>query len=313
MAAASAPDATPDLHGKTVLAIDTFSRIYQLFHALPEMTAPDGTPVSVLFGLTRDLLDIVEKKKHDYLVCAMDPPGPTFRHEKYADYKANRAEMPADLVPQIPLVRRLLQAFGIPCLEVTGYEADDVLATIAARTVAAGGDCTIATSDKDARQLLGPHVTLLNLRTNQPLGSAELMAEWSIRPDQVVDFLSLVGDSVDNVPGVPGIGPKIASELLQTHGTLDALLANIDAVPGAKRKENLRAHGDTARAGRELIRLDSAAPVTIPWQQAALHRPDADALGEIADAVQPDAVIVHQRRRRGLHDRIARTIVMRSR
>jgi DNA polymerase-1 len=243
------------------------------------MTAPDGTPVSVLFGLTRDLLDIVEKKKPDYLVCAMDPPGPTFRHEKFADYKANRAEMPADLVPQIPLVRRLLEAFGIPCLEVPGYEADDVLATIAVRTVAAGGDCTIATSDKDARQLLGPHVTLLNLRTNQPLGTEELMAEWSIRPDQVVDFLSLVGDSVDNVPGVPGIGPKIASELLQTHGTLDALLANIDAVPGAKRKENLRAHGDTARAGRELIRLDSAAPVTIPWREAALHQPDPDILG----------------------------------
>jgi DNA polymerase-1 len=275
----SAAAATPDLHGKTVLAIDTFSRIYQLFHALPEMTAPDGTPVSVLFGLTRDLLDIVEKKKPDYLVCAMDPPGPTFRHEKFADYKANRAEMPADLVPQIPLVRRLLEAFGVPCLEVPGYEADDVLATIAARTVAAGGDCTIATSDKDARQLLGPHVRLLNLRTNQPLGAEELMAEWSIRPDQVVDFLSLVGDSVDNVPGVPGIGPKIASELLQVHGTLDALLANIDTVSGAKRKENLRAHGDTARAGRELIRLDSDAPVTIPWQAAALHQPDVEVLG----------------------------------
>jgi len=270
---------TPDLSGKTVLAIDTLSRVYQLFHALPEMTAPDGTPVSVIFGLTRDLLDIIEKKKPDYLLCAMDPPGPTFRHEKFADYKANRAEMPADLVPQIPLVRRLLDVFGIPCLEVPGFEADDVLATIATRTVAAGGDCTIATSDKDARQLLGPHVSLLNLRTNQPLGTDELLAEWSIRPDQVVDFLSLVGDSVDNVPGVPGIGPKIASELLQAHGTLDGLLANIDAVSGAKRKENLRAHADTARAGRELIRLDADVPVAVPWAAAALHPPDAEALG----------------------------------
>ena len=273
--------APPDLTGKTVLAIDTLSRVYQLFHALPEMTAPDGTPVSVVFGLTRDLLDIIEKKKPDYLVCAMDPPGPTFRHEKFEQYKANRAEMPADLVPQIPLVRRLLEVFGIPCLELPGFEADDVLATIATRTVAAGGDCTIATSDKDARQLLGPHVTLLNLRTNQPLGTDELMAEWSIRPDQVVDFLSLVGDSVDNVPGVPGIGPKIASELLQTHGTLDGLLANVDAVSGAKRKENLRAHGDTARAGRELIRLETDVPIDVPWRAAALHPPDAEALGEL--------------------------------
>jgi DNA polymerase-1 len=276
---APAADAPPDLSGKTVLAIDTLSRVYQLFHALPEMTAPDGTPVSVIFGFTRDLLDIIEKKKPDYLLCAMDPPGPTFRHERFEQYKANRAEMPADLVPQIPLVRRLLEVFGIPCLEVPGFEADDVLATIATRTVAAGGDCTIATSDKDARQLLGPHVTLLNLRTNQPLGTDELLAEWSIRPDQVVDFLSLVGDAVDNVPGVPGIGPKIASELLQTHGTLDALLANIDSVSGAKRKENLRGHGDTARAGRELIRLETNVPVAVPWRAAALHPPDAEALG----------------------------------
>ena len=281
MAKEQASEAVPDLRGKTVLALDTLSRVYQLFHALPEMTAPDGRPVSVVFGLTRDLLDIIEKRKPDYLVCAMDPPGPTFRHEKFEAYKANRAEMPADLVPQIPLVRRLLEVFGIPCLEVPGYEADDVLATLATRTVAAGGSCTIATSDKDARQLLGPQVTLLNLRTNQPLGTEELAAEWGIRPDQVVDFLSLVGDAVDNVPGVPGIGPKIASELIQKHGTLDALLANVESVSGAKRKENLRAHGDTARAGRELIRLDTAVPVTIPWHAAALHSPDTHALAEL--------------------------------
>jgi DNA polymerase-1 len=275
----SGPD--PDLRGKTVWAIDTLSRAYQLFHALPEMTARDGMPVSVVFGFTRDLLDIVEKKRPDYLVCAMDPPGPTFRHEAFADYKANRAEMPADLVPQIPLLRRLLDVFGIPCLEVPGYEADDVLATLATRAVAAGGSCTIATSDKDSRQLLGPQVRLFNLRTNSGLGPDELHAEWGIRPDQVVDFLALVGDSVDNVPGVPGIGPKIASELLQKHGTLDGVLAAVESVSGAKRKENLRAHGDTARAGRELIRLDAAVPLVIPWDAAALHPPDMAALAEL--------------------------------
>ncbi|MFM9196327.1 MAG: 5'-3' exonuclease H3TH domain-containing protein, partial [Planctomycetia bacterium] len=214
----------PDLRGKTVWAIDTLSRVYQLFHALPEMAAPDGTPVSAVFGFTRDLLDIIEKKKPDYLLCAIDAPGPTFRHERFEAYKATRAEMPADLVPQIPLIRRLLDVCGIPCLEQPGFEADDLLATLAVRTVAAGGECVIATSDKDARQLLGDHVRLLNLRNNAVLGPAELLAEWGIRPDQVVDFLSLVGDAVDNVPGIPGIGPKIASELLKTYGTLDQLL-----------------------------------------------------------------------------------------
>jgi DNA polymerase-1 len=277
---ASSPTPDPDLHGKTVWAIDTFSRVYQLFHALPEMAAPDGTPVSAVFGFTRDLLDIIEKKKPDYLVCAIDAPGPTFRHQQFAAYKGTRAEMPADLVPQIPLIRRLLEVMGIPCLEMPGFEADDLLATLAVRTVAAGGDCIIATSDKDARQLLGDHVRLLNLRTNAIFGRDELLADWGIRPDQVVDFLSLVGDAVDNVPGVPGIGPKIAAELLTTHDTLDHLLAHADDVAGTKRRENLRLHADTARAGRELIRLHTAVPIEIPWDAGVRHPPDAAALAD---------------------------------
>ncbi|MFM7289635.1 MAG: DNA polymerase I, partial [Planctomycetia bacterium] len=270
----------PDLRGKTVWAIDTLSRVYQLFHALPEMASPDGTPVSAVFGFTRDLLDIIEKKKPDYLLCAIDAPGPTFRHERFEAYKATRAEMPADLVPQIPLIRRLLDVCGIPCLEQPGFEADDLLATLAVRTVAAGGECVIATSDKDARQLLGDHVRLLNLRNNAVLGPAELLDDWGIRPDQVVDFLSLVGDAVDNVPGIPGIGPKIASELLKTHDTLDRLLDHADDVAGAKRRENLKLHAATARAGRELIRLDTAVPIQIPWEAGLRHRPDAAALAE---------------------------------
>jgi DNA polymerase I len=277
-ASASTPD--PDLRGKTVWAIDTLSRVYQLFHALPEMASPDGTPVSAVFGFTRDLLDIIEKKKPDYLVCAIDAPGPTFRHKLFEAYKGTRAEMPADLVPQIPLIRRLLDVMGIPYLEQAGFEADDLLATLAVRTVAAGGDCVIATSDKDARQLLGDHVRLLNLRTNAHFGPEELLVDWGIRPDQVVDFLSLVGDAVDNVPGVPGIGPKIAAELLKTHDTLDHLLAHADDVAGAKRRENLRLHADTARAGRELIRLDTAVPVVIPWEMGLRHAPDAAALAD---------------------------------
>jgi DNA polymerase-1 len=271
----------PDLSGRTVFAIDLLSRVYQLFHALPEMTAPDGTPVSVVFGLTRDLLDILEKRRPDYLLCATDAAGPTFRHAQYADYKAHRAEMPADLVSQIPLVRRLLEVLGIPCLELPGFEADDLLATLATRVAAAGGTCTIATADKDARQLLGDGVELYNLRTNAAFGPEELRAEWGIAPGQVVDFLSLVGDSVDNVPGVPGIGPKTATDLLQTYGTLDDLLARVDEIRQPKRRESLALHADTARAARELIRLDTAAPIAIPWEAAARHEPDAERLAEL--------------------------------
>jgi DNA polymerase I len=268
----------PDLRGKTVWAIDTLSRVYQLFHALPEMSAPDGTPVSAVYGLTRDLLDIVEKKKPDYLLCAMDAPGPTFRHERFEAYKATRAEMPADLVPQIPLVRRLFAVMEIPCLELPGYEADDLLATLAEQTVQLGGECVLATADKDARQLISDRVRLLNLRTNALVGAEELLAEWGLRPDQVVDYLSLVGDAVDNVPGIPGIGPKTASELLVKFGTLDNLFEHVDKVAGKKRKENLVAHADTARAGRELIRLERAVPIEIPWEAAQLHPPAAERL-----------------------------------
>jgi DNA polymerase-1 len=237
---AAATQAVPDLAGKSVWVIDTLSRAYQLFHALPEMSSPQGTPVAAVYGFTRDLLDVVEKKKADYLFCALDAPGPTFRHERFEAYKANRAEMPADLVPQIPLVRQLLEVMGIPCLEMPGYEADDVLATIARQVESHGGECVLATSDKDARQLLSDRVRLLNLRTNAFMGPDELRAEWGIGPEQVVDYLTLVGDSADNVPGVPLIGPKIASELLQAHGSLDHVLDHPDVVAGKKRQENIR-------------------------------------------------------------------------
>jgi len=275
---AAATQAVPDLAGKSVWVIDTLSRAYQLFHALPEMSSPQGTPVAAVYGFTRDLLDIVEKKKADYLFCALDAPGPTFRHERFEAYKANRAEMPADLVPQIPLVRQLLEVMGIPCLEMPGYEADDVLATIARQVESHGGECVLATSDKDARQLLSERVRLLNLRTNAFMGPDELRAEWGIGPEQVVDYLTLVGDSADNVPGVPLIGPKIASELLQAHGSLDHVLDHPDVVAGKKRQENIRTYADAARASRELVRLDESVPVAVPWEQGRLHAPDADRL-----------------------------------
>ncbi len=268
----------PNLQNKTVLAIDTLSRVYQLFHALPEMSSPKGVPVSVVYGLTRDVLDIMNKKKPDYLLFAMDAAGPTFRHEQFEDYKANRAEMPADLVIQIPLIRQLLEVMGIPCVELAGYEADDVLATVATQAVALGGECIIATADKDARQLIGEHVRLLNLRNNVIIGKQELIDDWGLRPDQVVDYLSLVGDAVDNVPGVPGIGPKTASDLLQKYETLENLFSHIDEVSGKKRKENLATHEETAKAGQELIRLETAVPIEIPWEDAKLHQPDTERL-----------------------------------
>ncbi len=234
-----APIEIKPLGQSKVWAVDAMSLIFQVFHAVPEMTSPAGQPVNAVFGFTRDILSILEQKKPDYLFVAFDLSEPTFRHDMFPNYKGQRSEMPADLIPQIPLIRRMLQVLDIPILEHPRYEADDLLATLAHQVDDAGGECVLVTADKDYRQLITERVKLYNMRKNQSVDTAVLLEEWGIRPDQVVDYQTLVGDPVDNVPGVPLIGPKIAKELLQQFDTLDNIFANIDKVAGAKRKENL--------------------------------------------------------------------------
>ncbi|HEV2969244.1 MAG TPA: 5'-3' exonuclease H3TH domain-containing protein, partial [Pirellulales bacterium] len=227
------------LRGKTVYVVDSHSLIFQVFHALPEMTSPRGEPVGAVFGFARDIMFLLEQKKPDYLFCAFDMHGPTFRHEMFAGYKEHRTEMPADLVPQIPAIERMLAALDVPVLGVPGYEADDVLATVARITAERGGECIVVTGDKDCRQLLGERVKMFNVRKNQMFDAAALAEDWGVRPEQVVDYQALVGDPVDNIPGVPLIGPKMARELLQKFGTLEDLYARIDEVAGGKRRDNL--------------------------------------------------------------------------
>src|SRR5262249_27928705 len=180
---------------------------YQVFHALPEMSGPSGQPVGAVQGFVRDLLDLIEVRQADYLICAFDEGERTFRHEIYEQYKAERDEMPADLQLQIPVIRRFLDALGILALAVAGFEADDILATVAKQVEAVGGHCLLVTSDKDCRQLITERVQLYNIRKNEVFDSVKLLATWGIRPDQVVDFQALVGDPTDNIPGVPLIGP----------------------------------------------------------------------------------------------------------
>jgi len=257
--------AAGDLSGRTVWAIDAHSLIHQVFHALPEMTSPRGEPVGAVYGFTRDLLYILEDKKPDYLFCAFDLPGKTFRHEMYEAYKEQRGEMPDDLAPQFPAVRRVIAALGIPALACESYEADDVLATIAKETARLGGNCFLVTGDKDCRQLINERVKVYNIRKNEIFDEEKLADEWGIAPAQVVDFQALVGDSVDNVPGVPLIGPKIARQLLEQYGSLDAVLDHAGEVAGAKRKENLVQYREQALLCRKLVRLDDNVPITIDW------------------------------------------------
>jgi DNA polymerase-1 len=254
------PSGTPG----TVYLVDAHSLIFQVFHAIPRMTSPRGTPTNALFGFTRDLL-FLRGLRPDFLLCAFDRSEPTFRHALYADYKAHREEMPGDLQVQLPHIRRVLEALNIPEVSVATYEADDVVATIARAAAARGMDVRLCTSDKDCRQLIDDRVRLYNLRKKQEFGRDELLADWGVTPEQVVDLQALAGDSVDNVPGVPGIGVKTAAKLLQDFGSLEGILANVDKVPGAKKQENLRASRKAVDLSRRLVRLATDVPVKLDW------------------------------------------------
>jgi len=262
------PEPQPAALRQTVYLVDSHSLIYQVFHALPEMSGPSGQPVGAIHGFVRDIVDLMEVRGADYIVAAFDEPGPTFRHELYNQYKIQREEMPADLQSQIPVIQRFLRALGVPCPSLAGYEADDILATLARQVEAAGWECYLVTSDKDCRQLITDRVKMFNVRKGEIFDAAALQATWGIRPDQVVDFQSLVGDKVDNIPGVPLIGPKNAQELLTKYQTLEGVFEHAHEVAGAKRKENLMSGKDLALKSRELVRLKTDVPIEIDWAAA---------------------------------------------
>jgi DNA polymerase-1 len=257
--------------------VDAHSLIFQVFHAIAPMSSPTGLPVNAVFGFARDLL-FLRARKPDYLICAFDIGEPTVRTTVYKEYKAHRPPIDDDLRSQLPLIHQLVEAMGIPVLGVPGYEADDVIATVAGAASARGIEVFICTSDKDCRQLIDDRVRLYSLRKKAEFGRDELQREWGIRPEQVVDFQSLVGDKVDNVPGVPGIGEKTASALLQEFGTLDNILAHVDKVPGAKKQENLRAWAAKDQISRQLVRLDTRAPIKLDWDGWRLRPMDEQRL-----------------------------------
>ena len=196
------------LAGETVYIVDAHALIYQVFHAMPAMTGPQGQPVGAIHGFIRDMVALLEEKQPNYLFCAFDSPGPTFRHEQYDQYKINREAMPDDLRVQIPGIQEMLAAMETPVLKLPGFEADDILATLARQVDELGGEAYLVTNDKDCRQLITSRVSMYNIRKDSLFDAEALLADWGIRPDQVVEFQALVGDSVDNVPGVPQIGAK---------------------------------------------------------------------------------------------------------
>ncbi len=255
--------------------VDGSNQMYRAYHAIRGLTGPDGRSTNAVYGFVTMLRKLLADHQPEWIAAAFDLAAPTFRSELAADYKANRAPMPPDLVEQVPLVHEACEALGVPILTHDRYEADDVIGTLARRAAADGHRVVIVTGDKDFFQLVDEQVHVYNPRDEGTWYDAEGVAQkFGVPPGQVVDVLALMGDAIDNVKGVPGIGEKGARDLIAAHGSLDALLEAAASVPQKKYREALLAHADGARQSRELVRIHTDVPV--PCDYEALRYRGAD-------------------------------------
>ncbi|MHC0614144.1 DNA polymerase I [Komagataeibacter oboediens] len=262
-----------------LILVDGSGFIFRAFHALPPMTSPDGTPVNAVYGFSNMLSRLLREHAGTHLAVIFDAGRHTFRNDLYDEYKAHRPEPPEDLRPQFSLVRDATAAFGVPALEEAGWEADDLIAAYARKVTDAGGQCTIYSSDKDLMQLIRPGVMMMDPIKNRPIGAKEVEAKFGVTPDKVAQVQALIGDPVDNVPGVPGIGPKTASALMAEYGSLDAILAGAEGMKASKRRDNLLAHADMARLSLQLVTLREDAPCPEPLSDLACCDVDMARLG----------------------------------
>ncbi|MGH6904937.1 MAG: 5'-3' exonuclease, partial [Geminicoccaceae bacterium] len=234
----------PEAAGSRLVLVDGSGYIFRAFFALPPLTDPGGVPVGAVFGFCNMLFRLVQDMPGDQLVVVFDKGKASFRDAIYADYKANRLEPPDDLRPQFPMVREAAHAFGLPVIELEGYEADDIIATSAREARAAGREVIIVSSDKDLMQLIRRGVQMYDPMKQKAIDRAEVIARFGVGPELVRDVLALAGDTSDNVPGVPGIGVKTAAQLLSDFGDLEGLLAKATTIKQPKRRENLLEHAE---------------------------------------------------------------------
>src|SRR5256885_1499262 len=260
--------------------VDGSSYIFRAYHRLPPLTNRHGQPAGAVYGYTAmlwKLADGLNKGAKDdggptHMAVILDASEQTFRNEMYDQYKAHRPPPPEDLVPQFPLIRVATRAFSIPCIETEGLEADDIIACYVTAAKEAGWKVTIVSSDKDLMQLIDEDagIDMLDTMNDRRIGRTEVLEKFGVPPEKVGDVLALMGDSVDNVPGVPGVGPKTASQLIQTYGDLETALASVDQITKPKLKQSLIDHADAARLSRELVRLVCDAPLPEPLEALEL-------------------------------------------
>ena len=253
-----------------VYLIDGSGYIFRAYHALPPLTRADGTPVGAVLGFSNILFKFMQDTDADHLAVVFDSARTTFRNRIYDQYKANRPELPDDLVPQFKLVRDATDAFNVCRIEREDFEADDLIATYAREAERAGATVTIVSSDKDLMQLISERISMWDPIKQKPIGAAEVMEKFGVGPEKVVEVQALIGDSVDNVPGVPGIGPKTAAELIGTYGDLESVLKHAPEIKQPKRRQALIDHAEAARMSKKLVQLDDRVPLTVALDDLAV-------------------------------------------
>jgi DNA polymerase-1 len=288
----SPPASGPSPERVRLYLVDGSGFIFRAFHALPPLTRKsDGLPVGAVQGFCNMLWKLLVDMKASpdaptHLAVIFDHSESTFRNKLYEGYKAHRPPPPPDLVPQFPLVREATRAFGVPSLELPGYEADDLIAAYACHVRDQGGEVVIVSSDKDLMQLVGDRVSMLDTMKNLRIGPAEVMEKFGVPPDKVVDVQALCGDAVDNVPGAPGIGIKTASALITEYGDLDRLLARAGEIKQEKRRATLIDFADQIRLSRQLVTLDCETPMPSPLEDLGVRPPDPPVLAAFLEAME---------------------------
>ncbi|MRG71432.1 DNA polymerase I [Alphaproteobacteria bacterium HT1-32] len=258
--------------------VDGSGYIFRAYHALPPMNRPDGTPTNAVYGFCNMLMKLMEDTEADHIAVIFDAARKNFRNDIYPEYKANRDAPPEDLIPQFALIRQAVEAFNLKPIEMEGFEADDLIATYARQAREKGAEVTIVSSDKDLMQLVRDGVAMMDPMKNRKIGLDEVMEKFGVAPDRVVDVQSLAGDSVDNVPGVPGIGVKTAALLINEYGDLDTLLARAGEIKQNKRRENLIEFAESARISRELVRLRDDVDVDRDLDAFIINQPNPEVL-----------------------------------
>lgn len=271
---------------QTIYLIDGTAYIHRAFHAIRNLSNSRGLPTNAIFGFTRMLIKLIEDCRPEFGAMLFDTKGPTFRHDMYTDYKANRPPMPEAMAIQIPYIKQVTEGFKLPVIEKSGYEADDLIGTLARTAEEKGFNTVIVSGDKDLVQLVSHKVSIYDPMKDKRIDLKTVRADFGLVPNQMIDVMGLSGDASDNVPGVPGIGQKTALALIQKYGSMGRLYEEVESITKKKQRENLIAFKDQAFLSRELVTIDTTVPLSVAWDDFRLSAPDGDALADLFQTLE---------------------------